>query len=132
MNELDFDRTARLWLDDGPSQMPDRALDAALATVHRTRQRRAFWPAWMDSTLPIMVRLAAVAAALLIALIGISLLAGGVGAPSPTPSPTPRVLTADPSQLEAGTYVAGSTFQLPVTATVPAGWSGFVGGPYAV
>jgi hypothetical protein len=38
MNEYDFDRTARLWLDDGPSQMPDRALDAALATIGRTRR----------------------------------------------------------------------------------------------
>lgn len=132
MNEIDFDRTARLWLDDGPSQMPDRALDAALATVHRTRQRRFFWPAWMKHRVPIAVRLLAVAAAVLIAVLGLSLLAGGIGTPTPMPSPSARVLTADQSQLEAGTYVAGSTFRLPVTATVPAGWSGVVSGPYAV
>jgi hypothetical protein len=132
MNEIDFDRTARLWLDDGPSEMPDRGLDAALAKVHRTRQRRAFWPAWMDARMPTLIRVSAVVAAVLIALVGIALLAGGAGAPPPTPSPSPRVLTADQTQLEAGTYVAGSTFRLPVTTTVPAGWSGFVSGPYAV
>src|SRR5262245_48458379 len=135
MNELDFDRTARLWLDDGPSQMPDRALDAALATVHRTRQRRAFWPAWMDTRMPSLIRLSAVAAVVLIAVIGISLLpGGGIGQPVPTPSPTPvpSLPSGNDQPLQAGTYAATDPFPVPLTVTVPAGWSGVVGGPYAV
>ena len=45
MSEHDFDRTARLWLEDGPTDMPDRALQAALDEIHVTQQRRAWWPA---------------------------------------------------------------------------------------
>ena len=37
----DFDRQIRAWLDLGPTQISDVALDAARAEVHRTRQRRA-------------------------------------------------------------------------------------------
>ena len=46
MTENDFDRTARAWLEDGPTVMSDRALHAALDEIHVTRQRRARWPAW--------------------------------------------------------------------------------------
>ena len=41
MNENEFDRTARAWLDDGPTQMSDRAVLSALEEIHTTRQRRS-------------------------------------------------------------------------------------------
>jgi hypothetical protein len=37
----DFDRQIRAWLDLGPTQLSDVALDDARAEVHRTRQRHA-------------------------------------------------------------------------------------------
>ncbi len=41
MNQnADFDRIAQSWLQDGPTEMPDRSLQAALDEVHVTSQRR--------------------------------------------------------------------------------------------
>ena len=65
---------------------------------------------------------------------------GGVGgapptlAPTPSPTPTPRALTVidHPVPIDAGTYVTVDPFPLRFTATVPSGWTGNVGGPYAV
>jgi hypothetical protein len=36
----DFDRMAQSWLQDGPTEMPDRSLQAALDEVHVTSQQR--------------------------------------------------------------------------------------------
>ena len=36
----DFDRIAQSWLQDGPTELPDRSLQAALDEVHVTSQRR--------------------------------------------------------------------------------------------
>ena len=142
MSEYDFDRTARLWLDDGPSQMPDRALDAALATIGRTRQRRAIWPA---SRLPFMtptLRIAASAAAVLalVAVVAIGLGPSGPGAieatptPTPTVSPSPLVIPSGegPVLLTPGMYLAVSSFLKRIILTLFDGWSGNIGGPYAV
>ena len=144
MTENDFDRTARLWLEDGPTVMSDRVLQAALDEVHVTRQRRAWWPARrvldMKSTIRLAIGAAAVAVA---ALIGITFLPSGSGigggpaatpTPAPTPTPTPIAFPVYPQTLvvpELGTYRAGDPFPIPVTINVPAGWVGNVGGPYA-
>lgn len=40
-HDLDLDRMLDVWLDDGPVVLPDRALNAVLETVERTRQRSA-------------------------------------------------------------------------------------------
>ena len=45
MSDIDLDRTARLWLQDGPDQLADRVLEAALDEIHVTRQRRVWGPA---------------------------------------------------------------------------------------
>ena len=45
MNENEFARTARAWLDDGPARMSDRAVLSALQEIHMTKQRRAMQPA---------------------------------------------------------------------------------------
>ncbi len=144
MTENDFDRTARLWLDDGPTQMSDRALQAALDEIHVTRQSRAWWPARRFSSMGIAVRVAAgVAAVLVVAFVGINLFSsrnGGIGgpAPSPTPTPTPTPtplalsVTEVPSSLEPGTYAVADPFLVPFSVSVPDGWQGNIGGPYFV
>jgi hypothetical protein len=82
-----------------------------------------------------------VGAILVVALVGINLISpgnGGVGqpAPTPTPSPTPTPLAlgtgSAPGSLEPGTYAIADPFLVPLTVSVPAGWTGNIGGPYHV
>ena len=146
MTMNDFDRTARLWLEDGPTELSDRALQAALGEIHVTRQRRAWWPARRFTSMSIAIRLAAaVAAVFVVAFVGINLISpgnGGIGSPAATPTPTPTATpTPTPlaltvgevsSSLESGTYAIADPFLVPVSVSVPAGWQGNIGGPYAV
>jgi hypothetical protein len=139
MTNDDFQRAARLWLDDGPTEVPDRVLDAALREIHTTRQRRAWRrvPGFLSTP---RMRLGLAAAAVVVAtLTGLGVLTSSVGiggrplAPSPQPTPTPQTLDA-PAEgpLDAGTYVTPHDFLAGVTFTVPSGWHAQVGGPYAV
>jgi hypothetical protein len=92
MNENEFDRTARAWLEDGPTRMSDRALLSALEEIHTTRQRRTSWTARRATPVSSFVR-AAIAAVL---VVGVGLVAvnvvprqpdgSSVGGPSPSPS----------------------------------------------
>ena len=52
---------------------------------------------------------------------------------SPSLPPTSVTLSEGPQgPLEGGSYVADSPFLVPVTFSLPAGWSADIGGPYAV
>ena len=134
MTDSEFDRTARAWLEDGPNLMSDRALRSALDEIHNTRQRRALWPARRQSRMFTMTRIAAVAGAILLAVVGFGLLSSGGGrGPIPSPTPTPMALNMGTlGQLQPGTYVTAHPFLAQVTFTVPAGWEGIMGGPYLV
>jgi hypothetical protein len=144
-------RIVRSWLEEGVTALPDRVLDAVLDLVPATRQRRAWWPAWRLPHMNTQLRIAAaVAAVVVIALIAINLVpktvsVGGqpatpvptatpVQTPSPAPSATAGALSVGegPVPVAPGTYVAADPFLLRVTFTVPAGWEGNIGGPYAV
>jgi hypothetical protein len=134
------------WFADGPAEMPDRVIDVVAAGIARQRQR----PAWrlhpryaqMSSNVKI---LAAIAAVMVVAVIGYNLLpgtSGGIGGPAPTatptaaPTPTPSVAPSaapvDPVMPE-GSLLAGSYQTNPFTSTpgltvgfiAPAGWEGF-------
>ena len=129
MTDNDFDRTARLWLQDGPSQLADRVLDAALDEIHVTRQRRAIWPARRFLPMQGAIKVAIAAAAVVVlAIAGLELLpGGGPGGPAatPTPAPTPSPASFDRhglGELEPGTYVLEGVQPLRVTFTVPSGW----------
>ena len=107
MTDNEFERTARAWLDDGPNQISDRAVQSALDQIHVTRQRRAWWPARRFSSMGNPLRLVAgLAAVVLASVIGLSLLpgggfAGGLVGPPPSPTPTP-LPTPIPSPLTVG------------------------------
>lgn len=94
MNERAFDRIAEAYLADGPTVLADRVLDAALAEVHLTRQRRTFIRGpWRDPLMNTYAKLAvAVVAVIAVGLLGLTFLrpdGSGVGvAPSAVPSPT--------------------------------------------
>jgi hypothetical protein len=94
MNENEFDRAARAWLDDGPTRMSDRGLASALHEIHTTRQRRALWPAWRATPVSTFARVAS--AAVLAVAVGLTAInvvprppdGPNVGGASPSPTPT--------------------------------------------
>jgi hypothetical protein len=47
-----FDRIAEAWLAEGPSELADRVLDAALDEVHLTSQRRRMAVPWRTPQMP--------------------------------------------------------------------------------
>lgn len=132
MTDNDFDRTARLWLQDGPSQLADRVLEAALDEIHVTRRRRAWWPARRSTFMSNVMRLAALAAILVVAVAGLNLFLPGDGSvggpqasPTPVPTPTPGPASFDshaPGELEPGAYALEYLGPFRITFTVPAGW----------
>jgi hypothetical protein len=125
------------WLREDAHENAEGVLLRALDAADTTPQRRSWWPA-RRFLMPTYAKLvAAVAALVVVAVVGYNLLPGssigGRSTPAPTPSPT---LTAEPLPsddtigLAAGDYVTGSPFPVRVTATVPTGWHGHVPGPY--
>ena len=147
MNEhSDMDRVLRTWFESGPSSMPDRVVDVVADRIGRERQRPAWRLRWrpyqMNSTVKIAAALAAV---LVLAVVGWNLMpgrTGGVGGgPSPTVSPSavstpstspsgsagfPQWYTNSESSAAAGILPAGNAtsraFAPRVTFTVPEGW----------
>jgi hypothetical protein len=103
MNENEFDRTARAWLDEGPTRMSDRAVLSTLEEIHTTRQRRAWWPARRATPVNIFVR-SAIAAVLVVGvgLVAINVLprqpdgsgVGGQPSASPSTSASPQLSPA--------------------------------------
>ncbi len=150
MNENEFDRTARAWLDEGPTEMSDRVIQAALDEVHATQQRLAMWPARRYPQMNNMLR--AIAAAAVVVGVGVTAINvlpaqdaanGSLPTSSPTAAPTPSAaptLASSPStvtpgslcttdgcqvgKLAPGTYSfdAGTVTPRRLTFTVPAGW----------
>ncbi len=134
MTDNDFARTARAWLEDGPTRMSSAAVMATLDHIHRTRQRRLPW-APRRNTRMYFTRIAAAAAAIVVAAaVGINV-AGpgpGVGGPvnTPVPTPTTRPSPASPPPqpigvLQAGEYALYDAPSDPVRTvmTVPDGWT---------
>ena len=89
-------RVVRSWLDEGVTKLPDRVLDAVLDQVPATPQRRSGWSAWRSYRMNTYLKLAAaVAAVLVVAVVGYQLLPGrgGFGGqPTLPPSPSPSLL----------------------------------------
>jgi hypothetical protein len=95
-NERDTARIVRSWLEDGSTAMPDRVLDAVLADLPSTPQRRSWWPLRRFPVMKPILAIAGAAAVVVALVIGVQLLgpaapAGVGGAPSaePTPPPSP-------------------------------------------
>lgn len=94
MNERsDLDRVLRHWFDDGPSTMPDRVVDVVADRIGRQRQRPAWRLLWRPYEMNTIIKVgAALAAVLVVAVVGWNLLPagtpsiGGPGSPSPSPS----------------------------------------------
>jgi hypothetical protein len=97
-DDRSLERAARSWLEAGPTQAPDRAVEAALLRIETTSQERVLRFPWRFTTMPMPARVAVAA------VIGVLLVGGAfyvldrsgqpsVGGPGPASSPTP---TASP------------------------------------
>jgi hypothetical protein len=125
-----LDRGAAAWLADGPTELSDRVLDAALREVHLTPQRHALRVPWRFPPMPAFTRLTGIAAVALVAVVGagsviylVSNRPGGSGSQStsaPTVAPTP-----EPSYVASG-ITGWTTYTSAVhgfTVGYPADWS---------
>lgn len=131
--ERDIERAVRAWVAEGPEQLPDDYLDAALDEISMTPQRHAGWRAPTSSPMNnVIMMLTASAAVVLVAISGFLLSAyfgaGGPGIAPPTsatPAATPIQLQAQDTlaPLNAGTYAIGDPFPLRVTVTTPDAWT---------
>ena len=140
------ERILDAFLAPEADRLADRVIDAALADIARTSQRRPWWPAWRSNRMNTYAKLiAAAAAVLVVAVVGYQFLPLGDdtgGQPtaqpsatvtaSPTATSSPTAAAVPPivdGPLAAGTYrlrpFASGT--MTIDATVPDG--GWVGGP---
>ena len=123
-------RLSRLLVDDAPPRAPERLVETARERIAGTRQRRRaglfagrLWTA-------LLTPVGAVAAVLLVVVVGAGLIAvyrsgpsigSGSSSPSPSPYPCPTAQGTCAGPLRSGTYQSTS-FQPAVRYTVPDGW----------
>ena len=150
----DTERILDAYLAPEADQLADRVIDAALADIARTSQRRSWWPAGRSNRMNTYAKLiAAAAAVLVVAVVGYQLLPSGDdtgGQPTAQPSATTTsspTATSSPSATSSATAaavppivdgpLAAGTYRLrpfpsgtmTIDATVPGG--GWLGGPPA-
>jgi len=93
-NDRDLDRTLARWMDDGPTVVADRVVEAALTDVHTTRQRGARL-APLKELFMTMKPAAAIGAIAIVAVLGITAYQVFIGGEAGLGGPSTRVLTAD-------------------------------------
>lgn len=95
-DDRSLERAARSWIEEGPTQAPDHAVDAALAQIVTTRQERDLWVPWRLPPMNSISRLVAgIAAVAVVVAVGLTFSTtspapgpGSVPSPSPTAAPT--------------------------------------------
>ena len=105
----DIERLLDMWLSDGSSVAPDRVLDVVADRIERQPQRTAWRLDWRHPSMnPFMKAGAAIAAVIVIALVGYNLLPGspGFGGVGPTPAPA---VTAAPTPIPSPTPAASAS-----------------------
>jgi hypothetical protein len=148
MNErFDIERTLESWMRDDAMTMPDRIVDVVARRIAIQPQQRS-WPFRRRTNVTPIKLVAALAAVMVVAVVGYTLLPrqpSSGGDPSPSTVSTPSIVpTASPSASEAvvdvreealpaGRYrfrpfADDPTFA--IVATIPAGWGGVP--PWAV
>jgi len=131
----DTDRLIRAYLEEGVTELPDRAYDAVRSGIDRTRQRVVIVP-WRIPDMNGIAKLAiAAAAVLVVAVVGVNVMSdgGGLGGPAATPAPTPLV-SPSPSPganswptgpLEIGRHEA-NLYEIPFSFDLPSsGWQSY-------
>lgn len=135
---LDLDRAIEEWLSEGPSQLPDRAIDAIVHQLDTTTQRKYWWLPRREQMNRMTFALGGAAAAVVVAVLALGLYynqpgAGGQPTPSASPMHVPIVVGEEGSvALEPGWYYVNNSDGYRFTFRVPAAgflWTGgeFVG-----
>jgi hypothetical protein len=148
----DTERILDAYLAPEADRLADRVIDAALADIARTPQRRALRVPWRFPLMPGLSRATGVAVLAVVAMVGAGTLfyfnskpdvKGSQGTPlptaTPTPAPTVALTAAVIPPLPEGTLAAGtyrlrpfSSETMTIDVTVPeGGWlgGGAIGGP---
>ena len=100
-HERDIERLLDYWLSDGPTQSPDRVMDVVADRIERQPQRPAWRLDWRHTTMtPTLKFGAAIAAVIVIGIVGFGLFRGGgdsaVGAPGAGSSASPTIAPSAP------------------------------------
>jgi hypothetical protein len=125
-HDRDIERLVSQWLDDGPSQMPDRVIDGMADGIRHQRQRPAWRLRWKEPTMRPQALAAALAAIVILAVGGLLLLRPssdrGVGGPAPSQSAVPSA-AASTIVGPSANPIASATFRPAVRLTAPVGWT---------
>jgi hypothetical protein len=116
----DLDPIVLAWFADGPSSMPDRVIAVVTHRIARQPQRRSWQRRAARSTTRPLTLGAALAATLVVAVAGWSLLprqGEGHAVPNASPPAGPSATTETNASNEAE-----PTFGVPISYTLPAGW----------
>jgi len=122
-DDRSLERAARSWLEDGPAEAPDRAVEAALLQIQTTTQERDWHVPWRKRPMTQNARLLAGVAAIAILLVAGALLLrpgsnNGVGVSSPT-------TTASPSATPMASAAASPPAALSLSATFTSARHGY-------
>jgi hypothetical protein len=93
----DFDRIAQAWLADGPTELPNRVLDAVVDEIHLTRQRGVVRAPWRNLRMKQMGRAMAGIAAIAVVLVGGTILLQPGSSPGTPGGPLPSTSSPSPS-----------------------------------
>jgi len=118
-DDRSLERAARSFIEAGPTQAPDRAVEAALLRIQATPQERDLWIPWRIPSMTIPARIAAVAILGALLLGGALSLFGGFGRPAVV------VPAASPSATAATTPAPSASARS--SAGVPPDYSGLQG-----
>ena len=123
----EFSRLATAWLAEGPVELNDHVLDAALANVHVTGQRRPFTPWSRPTTVPrsqAAMGLVALSATLVALVVGGAYLFSRPPRVGPASSPTPSTPpSATPFPANVFRIVPFTSPQYGYTVEIPSDWS---------
>jgi hypothetical protein len=118
IGDMDIERELDLWLSAGDDILPARAMDAALARIDLTPQRRTrFVPPRRNDPMTLL-RLAAAAALIVLAAAGL-FVAGGGPRPSDAPTPAPSAQAQAPGVSAVASPTATTTASAPAPTGTP-------------
>lgn len=121
-----LDRRAAAWLAEGPTELSDRVLEAALREVHLTRQAWGGLTSRRFRSMISTVRLAAAVTILVIAMAGLlAISSGGMSGPSVSPS-------AEASRTSASTQAPSPSLDITLLPPDTAEWVTYTSTQYGI
>jgi hypothetical protein len=114
--DRDTTRIVRTWLENGSTALPDRVLDAVLSELPSTPQRQLAWSPRRTSKMAI--RIVALAAILLLAIVGAALITTSGSVPR---APSPVAINGRITTLADGSGAQTTDVEATVTGSTVAG-----------